>query len=68
MSIGQVKASKSDGSWTLTSHLGLSDGNYAVTATQTGDTGPPSVLYWLEPDSTGKLSNALVIQTRRAGK
>jgi len=68
VSIGQVTASKSDGSWTLTSHLKLSDGNYAVTATQTGDTGPPSVLYSLAPDSSGNLSNALVIQTRNAGK
>ncbi|MGO9809973.1 MAG: Ig-like domain-containing protein, partial [Isosphaeraceae bacterium] len=68
VSIGQVKASNSDGSWTLTSHLKLSDGNYAVTATQTGDTGPPSVLYSLEPDSSGNLSNALVIQTRHGGK
>jgi len=68
VSIGQVKASKSDGSWTLTSHLKLSDGNYALTATQTGDTGPPSVLYSLAPDSSGNLSNALVIQTRHAGK
>ena len=68
VSIGQVKASKSDGSWTLTSHVTLSDGNYAVTATQTGDTGPPSVLYSLEPDSSGNLLNALVIQTRYAGK
>ncbi len=68
VSIGQVQASKTDGSWTLTSHVKLSDGNYAVTATQTGDTGPPSVLYSLAPDSSGNLSNALVIQTRHAGK
>ena len=69
MSIGQVKASKSDGSWILTSHLGGgADGNYAVTATQTGDSGPPSELYSLEPDSSGNLSNALVIQRRHAGK
>jgi streptogramin lyase len=68
VSIGQVSAGKSDGSWTLTSHVKLSDGNYAVTATQTGDTGPPSVLYSLEPDSSGNLSNALVIQTRHGGK
>jgi len=68
VSIGQVKASMSDGSWTLTSHLKLSDGNYALTATQTGDTGPPTVLYSLAPDSSGNLSNALVIQTRHAGK
>ncbi len=68
VSIGQVKASKSDGSWTLKSDLKLSDGNYAVTATQTGDTGPPSVLYSLTPDASGNLSNALVIQTPHAGK
>ncbi len=68
VSIGQVKASTSDGSWTLKSQVKLTSGNYAVTATQTGDTGPPSVLYSLEPDSSGNLSNALVIQTRHAGK
>jgi len=68
VSIGQVEASESDGSWTLKSQVKLSDGNYAVTATQTGDTGPPSVLYSLAPDSSGGLSNALVIQTRHAGK
>jgi len=66
--LGRVKASQSDGSWTLTSHVKLANGNYAVTATQTGDTGPPSVLYSLAPDSSGGLSNALVIQTRHAGK
>jgi len=68
VSIGQVKANNSDGSWTLTSHIKLINGNYAVTATQSGDTGPPSVLYSLVPDSSGDLSNALVIQTTDAGK
>jgi streptogramin lyase len=68
VSIGQVKASKFDGSWTLKSHVKLSNGYYAVTATQSGGTGPPSVLYSLTPDSSGNLSNALVIQTRHAGK
>jgi len=68
VSIGQVKASKSDGSWTLTSHLEFSDGAYAVTATQSGDSSPPSVLYSLVPDSSGNLSNALWIQTTPAGK
>ena len=34
---GNVKASKSDGSWTLKSQVRLSNGNYAVTATQSGD-------------------------------
>ncbi len=63
VSIGHVKASKSDGSWTLTSHVNLSDGNYAITATETGQKGPPSVLYSLTPDSYGDLSNALVIAT-----
>jgi len=67
VSIGQVRASKSDGSWTLTSHVTLSDGDYAVTAKQTGQTGPPSVLYSLEPDSSGNLSNALVIQAPHGG-
>ncbi len=62
VSIGRVKASCSDGSWTLTSRLKLSNGNYAVTATQTGDSGPPTVLYSLAPDPySGDLSNALVI-------
>ncbi len=68
ISIGQVQASQSDGSWTLKSQVKLTSGNYAVTATQTGDTGPPSVLYSLTPDSSGNLSNALVIQTRHPGK
>jgi len=67
VSIGRVKASKIDGSWTLTSHVALSDGNYAVTAAQTGSTGPPSVLYSLAPDSYGDLSNALVIAASPAG-
>jgi hypothetical protein len=68
VSIGQVKASKFDGSWTLKSHLKLTSGYYAVTATQTGDTGPPSVLYSLQPDSSGTLSNALLIQSPHSGK
>jgi streptogramin lyase len=55
--IGQTAASSTDGSWTLKSHVKLSNGNYAVTASQTGDTGPPTVLY--------SLSNALVIQAPR---
>ncbi len=63
--IGKVRASKSDGSWTLKSHVKLSAGTYAVTATQSGDTSPPSVLYSLEPDSSGNLSNALVIKSSR---
>ncbi len=66
--IGRVRASKSDGSWTLTSHVTLSDGDYALTATETGDTGPHSVLYSLAPGSSGKLSNALVIQATDAAK
>jgi streptogramin lyase len=66
--IGQVHASSTDGSWTLKSRLKLSDGNYAVTATQTGDTSPPSVLYSLAPDSSGDLSSALVIKTPQARK
>jgi streptogramin lyase len=61
-SIGRVKASRFDGSWTLKSHVKLTNGDYAVTATQSGHTGPPSVLYSLEPNSSGNLSNALVIQ------
>ncbi len=68
VSIGQVEASKSDGSWTLKSQVTLSNGYYAVTASQTADPGPPSVLYSLAPDPSGNLSNALVIHTRHAGK
>jgi hypothetical protein len=67
VSIGQVRASKFDGSWTLKSHVKLSNGNYAITASQTGDTGPPSVLYSPQPDSSGDLSNALVIQLPQHG-
>ncbi len=66
--IGEVKADRVDGSWTLTSGVRLEDGTYAVTATQTGDTGPPDVLYSLTPDSDGNLSNALVIESAKGGK
>ena len=68
VAIGTVHASRSDGSWTLTSNRRLSAGSYAVTATQTGDTGPPSVLYSLEPDASGALSNALVIASPESVK
>jgi streptogramin lyase len=64
--LGQATASSTDGSWTLKSQVKLSNGNYAVTATQTGDSGPPSVLYSLTPDSYGNLPNALVIQAAGA--
>ena len=57
VSIGQVKASQKTGTWTLTSRVRLKNGYYAVTASQTGDTGPASVLYSLAPDSYGDLSN-----------
>jgi hypothetical protein len=67
VSIGQVKASKSDGSWTLSSHVKFSNGSYAITATQNGDTGSPTVLYSLEPDSSGDL-NALLVQIPRPKK
>ncbi len=66
--IGQTAASGTDGSWTLKSHVKLSNGYYAVAATQSGDAGPPSVLYSLEPDSSGSLSNALVIQSPHGNK
>jgi hypothetical protein len=66
--IGRATASTSDGSWTMTSRVKASNGYYAVTASQTGDTGPPSVLYSLDPDSSGDLSNALVIQSPHASK
>ncbi len=61
IAIGQVEADKSDGSWTLKSKVRLANGNYAITATQSGDTPATGVLYSLEPDSSGNLSNALVI-------
>jgi streptogramin lyase len=67
VAIGQVKASSRDGSWTLKSHKKLSDGNYAVTASETGDTEPAIALYSLAPDASGNLSSALVIQTTRDG-
>jgi streptogramin lyase len=65
--IGRAAASTADGAWTLKSHVKLSNGYYAVTATESGHTGPASVLYSLEPDSTGNLSNALVVQAPRRG-
>jgi hypothetical protein len=68
VSIGKVRARGADGAWTLTSHVKLRDGNYAVTATQNGDTGSPSVLYSLVPDSMGNLSSALVVDISHAGK
>ena len=39
--IGHVRASRDEGTWTLTSRVRLSPGDYAVTASQSGDTGPP---------------------------
>ena len=68
LAIGTVRASRSDGSWTLTSNRRLSPGAYAVTANQTGDASPPSVLYSLDPDGSGALSSALVIETAHAAK
>jgi len=69
VSIGQVQASQSDGSWTLKSQVKLSNGNYAVTATQTGDTGPPTVLYSLTPDPYSEdLTDALVIAATPTAK
>ena len=59
--IGHVRARRGDGAWTLTSRLRLGDGDYAVTASQSGDTSPPAVIYSLQPDSYGNLSHALVI-------
>ncbi len=56
ISIGQVHANPKDGSWTLKTNHRLSNGNYAVTATQSDDSSPPSVLYSLTPDSSGDLS------------
>jgi streptogramin lyase len=66
VSIGHVEASKSNGSWTLTSHRELENGTYAITAAETGQKGPRSVLYSLKPDYYGDLSNALVIATSGA--
>jgi streptogramin lyase len=68
VSIGTVRATGNDGTWTLKSHVKLTNGNYAVTATQNGDTGSPSVLYSLQPDSMGNLTNALVVDLSRAEK
>jgi hypothetical protein len=68
VAIGQVEAGKSDGTWTLKSQVKLTSGNYAITATQTGDTGPPSILYSLVPDSSGNLSSSLVIQAPHGSK
>jgi streptogramin lyase len=68
VAIGHVKASKSDGSWTLKSQVRLSNGNYAVTATQSGDAPATGVLYSLEPDSSGILSNALVIDAKKPAR
>jgi len=67
-SIGHVHARQKDGSWSLKTNHRLSDGSYAVTATQSGDSSPPSALYSLTPDSSGNLSNALVIDTSHATK
>ena len=68
VAIGQVHANINNGSWTLKSDLKLSDGSYAVTASQTGDTGPAIVLYSLKQDASGDLSSALVIDTKRLKK
>jgi streptogramin lyase len=68
VSLGRVKANAFDGSWTLKSKVRLNNGNYAVTATQAGQTGPASVLYSLEPDSSGNLSNALVIDAQKPAR
>ena len=64
--IGKVKANRSDGSWTLKSHVRLSDGNYGVTASQTGDAVPPSVLYTLDGDPSSVYAGPLVIDTSTA--
>jgi len=66
--IGQTAASAIDGSWSLKSKVKLSNSHYSITASQTGDTGPPSVLYSLVSDSYGGLPNALVIQSPHNGK
>jgi streptogramin lyase len=65
--IGRAAASMGDGAWTLRSRVKLSSGEYAVTASQSGHTGPLSVLYSLKPDASGNLSNALVIQAPSGG-
>ncbi len=66
--IGSVQASPTDGSWLLTSTVALANNAYEVTATQQGDTRPPSVLYSLEPDSSGDLSSALIVNTTLASR
>jgi streptogramin lyase len=66
--IGHVHASPTDGSWTLKSHVRLSDGSYALTASQKGDTGPPTMLYTLNADPSSVFAEPLVIDTKRATK
>jgi len=66
--IGKVHAKGSDGSWMLTSHVKLSDGSYAVTASQAGDTGPPTSLYTLDSDPSSVSVEPLVIDTKHAKK
>jgi streptogramin lyase len=68
VAIGHVHANRDDGSWTLKSQVRLSDGSYAVTASQKGDTEPPSMLYTLDADPSSVSSEPLVIQTSRATK
>ena len=50
--IGHAHASKQDGSWTLKSERKLKDGSYAVIATQSRDSSPPTVLYSLQAEPT----------------
>ena len=66
--IGHVHANHKDGSWTLKSRVRLSDGSYAVTASQKGDTGPPSMLYTLDAGGSSVSSQPLVIAAKRSKK
>ena len=68
VAIGHVHANRKDGSWTLKSHVRLSNGSYAVTASQKGDAGPSSMLYTLNADPSSVSSEPLVIATKRSKK
>jgi streptogramin lyase len=61
--IGHAHASKHDGAWTLKSAKKLKDGSYAVIATQSRDSSPPTVLYPLQADASGNGPTPLIIDT-----
>jgi len=61
--IGHAHASKHDGSWMLKSDMKLKDGSYAVIATESGDSSPPTVLYSLQADASGNGPTPLIVDT-----